>query len=261
MLPHEWLSRHINSKEMHALYQVLRQFCARYPEALRRAQVLIDVDNQSVVGAFKRGQKKPRYTRIVDTTFRSAGSLRFHADTEADPDGVQRDADAIWQPWRESIIRLHPDALQAVWNELGPFSIDFMASTVSIQRIPRSARPLPCFSQCDCAGSSGVDVLVHNVSRMGPVNRYLVTVSPSPAMVGHILQHLAECEVHAVIVVPDTWAYWFALVQGAAVRSLVVAPKAGGGVRCSASNETLQDWRCPKWAMRVYEVDFRRLSA
>ena len=66
---------------------------------------------------------------------------------------------------RESIIRLRPDAFQAVWNELGPFTIDLMASTASSQGIAQSARALPLFSQYDCAGSSGVDALAQDVLR------------------------------------------------------------------------------------------------
>ena len=66
--PHEWLSQHINSKEMYPLYRVRRQFCARLPDILRHAQVLINVDNQSLVDAFKRGQIKDSETRAVGET-------------------------------------------------------------------------------------------------------------------------------------------------------------------------------------------------
>ena len=90
MLPHEWLSQHINSKEMYPLYRVRRQFCARLPDILRHAQVLINVDNQSRVGAFKRGKAKDRKTRAIDSTVRFAGRLRHLVDGEVDPDDFQR---------------------------------------------------------------------------------------------------------------------------------------------------------------------------
>ena len=45
-------------------------------------------------------------------------------------------------------------------------------------------------------------------------------------MSGHIAQHVVECEARAVIVVDDTRAYWFPLVQGATVLSREVVPKA-----------------------------------
>ena len=50
---------------MYALCHLLRQFYERHPDVLRRAQVLIDVDNQSVVGAFNRGRAKNRETHAL----------------------------------------------------------------------------------------------------------------------------------------------------------------------------------------------------
>lgn len=48
-------------------------------------------------------------------------------------------------------------------------------------------------------------------------------------MAGHTFQHLAGFQAHSFIVVPDTRAYCFPLVQRATVRALEVAPKAAGG--------------------------------
>ena len=63
VLAEEWLTRHINSKDMFALYEyhVLFQFCTRHPATSRRAQLLVNVDNESILGAFRkgRGQKTP----------------------------------------------------------------------------------------------------------------------------------------------------------------------------------------------------------
>lgn len=75
-------------------------------------------------------------------------------------------ADVILRPSRDTIIRLQPDAFQRMYEELGPLSIDLMASTASVQCILWSARALPFFSQHDYAGSSGVDMLGQNVSRI-----------------------------------------------------------------------------------------------
>ena len=53
--PPDRLQKHINQKEMYSLYHLLRQFCTRHPDVLRRAQVPMDVNNQSVVGALTAG--------------------------------------------------------------------------------------------------------------------------------------------------------------------------------------------------------------
>ena len=47
----DWLSKHINMKEMDGLYHLLRCFCTRHPGVLRRAQGLVDVGNQPIVDA------------------------------------------------------------------------------------------------------------------------------------------------------------------------------------------------------------------
>lgn len=39
VFPREWLPTHINKKDMFALFNLLRQFCTRFPDALRRARV------------------------------------------------------------------------------------------------------------------------------------------------------------------------------------------------------------------------------
>ena len=57
-----------------------KEFGARQPEALRHAQVLSNVDNQSVVGVFKtRRAKDPRDTCAVGTI---SGGLRILLDAE-----------------------------------------------------------------------------------------------------------------------------------------------------------------------------------
>lgn len=137
------------------LYYLLRQFYTRSPEVFRRAQVLVDVDNQSVVGSFNRGRARNRETMRVQYDFMP--SLRWVPTEE---NGV---ADAISRPSREATVRISPAAFEHVWGELGPFVIDLMACTASALRHPGSQEPLPFFPRHDCPGSAGVDVLAQDV--------------------------------------------------------------------------------------------------
>ena len=57
------------------------------------------------------------------------------------------------------MIHLKPLAFEELWGALGPFNFDIMASTGSAQNVPGSNDILPFFSQYDCEGSSGTDVL------------------------------------------------------------------------------------------------------
>ena len=117
-----------------------------------------------------------------------------------------------------------------MWNELGPYTIDLMASTVSAQRIPQGARTLPFFSQYDCAGSSGVDVFAQDVSRVpGTGEPVFGLCFPTPgygrthctALSTVYGAHGACHALHTIVLVP--------LVPGATVRSLEVAPQTAGG--------------------------------
>ena len=137
-------------RDVYALFHVLRHFCTRHFKELRRAQVLINVDNQSVVGAFKRGRAKDRDTHaLLVNLFGLQAEYGFLLALRWIPTAANGVADAISRPSRESIVRLQSDTFRWVWDELGPFNIDLMASTESAQRIPRSTSTLPFFSQYD----------------------------------------------------------------------------------------------------------------
>ena len=139
-------------------------------------------------------------------------------------------SDAISRPSRQWTVRLQPDAFRRGWDKLGPFNLDLMASTESARRIPRSTGILPLFSQYDCPGSCGVDALAQDVSKVPVTGEQAFGYCfPPPVMAGHIAQRLTECEAHAVIIVPDTRAYWFPLVQQATIRSFEVVPVAAPG--------------------------------
>lgn len=56
--PREWLTCHINGKGMLTLIEVLIECCRRYPGELRRAQLVMDIDNLSMVDAFKKGRSR-----------------------------------------------------------------------------------------------------------------------------------------------------------------------------------------------------------
>lgn len=123
-----WLSKHINQKEMYALYHLLRQFFTRYPDALRRAQVLIGVDNTAVVGVFNRGRAKGRdaHTLLVQLFDLQVG-YKFLLSLQWIPTEAKGVADSISRPSRESISRLSVVVFRALWEELGPFNMDLMA--------------------------------------------------------------------------------------------------------------------------------------
>ena len=87
-------------------------------------------------------------------------------------------------------------------------------------------RRLPFFSRYHCEGSARVGVFRQNVEvTPGGNARAFAYCFPSPGMVVHVIQHMAECEAHAVIALSGVRAYWFPQVSRTTVRALVLPPK------------------------------------
>ena len=84
---------------MFALYHVLLQFCTRYPDTLRRAQIYVDVDNKSVVGPFRKGRAKdPVRHGLLVTIFTLQVEFGFLSTLEWAPITENGIADAISGP-------------------------------------------------------------------------------------------------------------------------------------------------------------------
>ena len=71
-------------------------------------------------------------------------------------------------PYRDDRERRHwhPDAFQTVWNELGPFNTDLMASSASAQRVPPSFYTRRFSYGAMARAPRGVDVLAQDVARV-----------------------------------------------------------------------------------------------
>lgn len=235
VFPQEWLNKHINKKDMCLLFTTsCGSFALVTSVTLRRAQVSTDVENQSIVGAFKRGRAKRdgETHALLVQLFELQVEYGFMSSLKWVPTAANGVADAISRPSRESIIRLKADDFEILWDALGPFNIDLMASTASAQRVPGgSTEALPFFSQYGCEGSSGVDVLSQDVSKIPGTRETAFGYSfPPPVMAGHILQQMAEGNAHAMLLVPGMNAYWFPMAKQATVRFRVVAHQNQGGI-------------------------------
>ena len=261
VFPPEWLARHINQKEMYALYHLLLQFCENHPVAFCWAQVLINVDNEAVVGAFNRGRAKNRTAHdLLTELFNLQVSYDFMLSLKWIPTAANGVADAISRLSRKAIIRLGQPAFRSLWDQLGPFSMDLMACNASAQLSPVTGERLPFLSRFHCGGASGMDMLAQDVAVMpGSGGVAFGFCFPPPLMVGHVVQHLRECRAHAVVLVPDIQAYWFPVLHHATTRSVEVAPRGASGIfqwPCPKAG-TLRDWCYRSWAMRAVDVDFR----
>ena len=136
--------------------------------------------------------------------------------------------DAITRPGRAEIIRLRPAVFKRLRDFSGEFLVDLMAPSENAQESPATGagerRRLPFLSWYHCKGSAGVDFFSQNAVAMPVENTPTFGYCyPPPVMVGHAVQHFADCRAHAMIVVPDVVPQ----VSCATVRALAL-PKAGG---------------------------------
>ena len=124
------------------------------------------------------------------------------------------------------------------------FNVDLMACTASVLRSSLSEEALPFFSQYDCAGSAGTDVVAQDVSVVPdtgvPASGFC---SPPLIMAGRLAQYVAEYKAPGVALLPDVQAYWFTLLQLATDRSIELAPAAANGCfRWPSTDSGLTNW-------------------
>ena len=231
-LPREWSSRHINEKVIFALLELLTECGRAHPGQLRRAQLVMGVDNRPVVDAFKKGRSRNPTTRgLLVRLFELQVDQGFWLSLRWVPTSENQSADAITRPTRAEIICLRSAVFQRLREFFGKFTVDLMVFSVNAQEGPTTGaserRRLPLFSRYHCEGSAGVDFFSRNAAVTPRENTpaFGYCFKP-PAMAGHVVQHLAACRAHAVIVAPDVRWYWFPQVSCATVRTLAL-PKAG----------------------------------
>ena len=142
VFPPDWLSNHINQKGRCGLYHLLRQFCTRQPGPAAAGEVLIDVENPSVVCTFNRGWAKNRETHaFLVQSFELQVEYGLRLSSKLIPTAGNKVMDAISRPPRKAIVRITPVSVQVVWDEIGPFKVDLEACTASVLRSPFTGRP------------------------------------------------------------------------------------------------------------------------
>ena len=261
--PPEWLLRPINGKEMFALLEVLKQCCRERSGELRRDQVLMDVDNRATVDAFRKGRSSNLVTHaMLVSLFELQVAHGFWLTLRWVPSAENAVADNTTRPGRQETVCLKPAAFERLRQFFGDFTVDLVASSENAQyKVERGTGAkcrLPFFSRYSCEGTAGVDVLRQDVAvtpGLGtPAFGYCF---PPPVMVGHVIQHLAECRAHAVIVIPDVHDYWLPRVGRATVKSLAVSRR--GSLGYPHHQDGVREYVYPRHGMRAVELDFRHL--
>ena len=73
-----------------------------------------------------------------------------------------------------------------------------------------------------------------------------------------MLAHICKCQARAVIVVPNTRASWFPMIEGAGVRSVQIASQGADSQFLRVHHQRgAEPYTFGQGGMRAVEVDFR----
>ena len=174
-------------------------------------------------------------------------------------------ADSLTRPERTEHARLSQPAFNRLWKTWGggQVDMDLMATDTSAQRAPIGGglihQRLPFSSRFHTNGTVGVDVLSRNENHMpGPLRKCVCYCFPQPSLVVVMLAHISKCEAGAVVVVPNTRASWFPMIEGAGVRSVQIAPQDEDSQFFRVHHQRgVKPYTFGRGGMRAVEVDFR----
>ena len=256
----QWIARDIHVKEIYALHELLQAFCKEFPDRLSRAQVIADVDNFTVVHNFRKGRARDA---TVHSLLRALFDLQrregFWLRLRWIPSEANVEADSITRPGRDEFARLRPHVFAELWAFFGEFNIDLMASPVSAHRIPATAgNRLPFFTRYACDGSAGVDFFAQDVARVpGGTARAFGFCFPPSALANPVMQHLAEQQAHAVVLLPSVAGLWEPRMGCARKRCVTVAsPGDESKFFVEHHQRGPQPYVFSRWSMVAVEVNF-----
>ena len=156
----------------------------------------------------------------------SLGAIWWDTHANFRADGITRtEVDGDWRLSREGFL--------LVWARWGPFDMDLMASSVSVQR-DLAGQALPFFSRFRSPGCAGINVLAQV---LGNGSFYCF---PPAQMIGPVVCHLANLRKHMRLVLIEktmpravgSWATREPCVRRGNLLQLVACP----GIGCGGSN-------------------------
>ena len=106
---------------------------------------------------------------------------------------------------------------QKIWDNLGPFKWDLMASQINVNKNPKG-KPLLFFSRYFDEKSQGVDVFLQNLSILDEMFCF-----PPIPMISKLLKHLQQQQVSCVLLVPRIWAPWRNLLEKHTLATVNIA--------------------------------------
>lgn len=173
---------------------------------MQGSTLAVDVDNLALFYSMKNGKSSNMCLHDIATEL---FWLQVRADFTLKVQWVcskaNAEADDLLRPDADAYVRLEDAKFEELWQWVGrPFDMDLMATAASAHRIPGSDVQLPLYSRYHNEGRAGIDVLRQDLRDVpGSERTFFGFCFPPTAMVGVVLQRMAECRAQAVVIVPD----------------------------------------------------------
>ena len=147
--------------------------------------------------------------------------------------------------------RIDHQLLLQVWERLGPFDIDLMASPANVIADPEG-HPIKFYSRYLTQGCLGQDIFAQNLTGKSALYCF-----PSFNLIGLTLQFLRDSRCECTVILPDIKGSWYSIVfQGKVDQMLLSQPGNKGKFYRLKKNGSLVTCSYPH-AMIAVKLDFR----
>ena len=204
----DMLAQDIHVKEGEALRATLSMMVDEMPELIQGKTLVCKIDNQVLKAVLER--KGTSHNLALNNVGKQIYWLQekgqFHITLQyVESKNNVSDKFTRQSPGIEASISAV--FFQKVWDNLGPFKWDLMASQANVNKDTKG-RPLLFFSRYYDEKAQGVDVFLQQLSHLSEMFCF-----PPIPMISKLLKHLQHEKVSCVFLVPRIWAPWRNLLE------------------------------------------------
>ena len=197
------LEQDIQVKEGEALRATLAMIVQQFPDLVKGKTLVCKIDNQVLKAVLER--KGTSHNLALNEVGKSIYWLMEKGQFFLSCEYVRSELNVSDKFTRESPgleTSLTEQAFARVWNYLGPFQWDLMATTANVNK-DLTGRALNFFSRYYDENSKGIDVFKQQLHPLREMFCF-----PPPPMISKLLKYLEEQKVSCVLVLPKIWGPW-----------------------------------------------------
>jgi hypothetical protein len=214
----DMLKKDIQVKEGEALLRTIEMLVSHHPDILSGKVLNCKVDNQSLKMVYDRNgtSRNLELNNIGKRLFWLQRAGGFYMRLEYVNSSLNK-ADHLTRSSPLLETKLDQKVFWNIWDIMGPFKWDLMASHANVQRSP-TGRKLNFFSRFYEKESKGVDIFGQNILK----EKGLFCFPPKP-LIHKVLKFLQSQKVQCVLVIPEGNYSWVNMQKMYTVRYMVIA--------------------------------------